>query len=132
MAIKVLFGSKIADELQYLPEKDLMKIWQFKEHIEIYGFENLAGRNKSSDDVPIDDPYWAEKVSKAQYHSLWHYHIGIPDYDTSKGFGDYTSEYILHYVKAMILFVLWIFHLTHLSNYHQKHICKIKQKMHRL
>lgn len=100
MTIKVLFGSKIADELQYLPEKDLMKIWQFKEHIEIYGFENLAGRNKSSDDVPIDDPYWAEKVSKAQYHSLWHYHIGIPDYDTSKGFGDYTSEYILHYVKG--------------------------------
>lgn len=100
MGIKVLFGTKIASELQYFPEKDLAKIWQFKQHIETYGFEGLVGRNKSSDEVPKDDPYWAEKVLKAQQHSLWHYHIGIPDYDISRGVGDYTSKYILHYVKG--------------------------------
>lgn len=46
MGIKVLFGTKISAELQYLPEKDLVKILQFKQHVEIYGLENLAGRNK--------------------------------------------------------------------------------------
>ncbi|WP_460036513.1 hypothetical protein [Mannheimia haemolytica] len=50
--------------------------------------------------MPTNDPYWAEKVAKAQKYSLWHYHIGIPEYDTSQGFGNYTSEYILHYVKG--------------------------------
>lgn len=101
MAIKVLFGTEIAKELQYFPEKDLIKIWQFKEHIETQGFDNLAGRNKCSDDVPTSDPEWRTKVSKAQEYSLWHYHIGIPDYDKSSGFGNYTSEYILHYIKGV-------------------------------
>ncbi|QIW16085.1 hypothetical protein A4G20_06945 [Pasteurellaceae bacterium RH1A] len=100
MGIKVLFGSKIANELQYFPEKDLLKIWQFKEHLETYGFEHLAGRNKPSDEVPKDDPYWSKKVAIAQQYHLWHYHIGIPGYDKSKGFGNYTSEYILHYIKG--------------------------------
>ncbi|WP_264177700.1 hypothetical protein [Mannheimia haemolytica] len=35
MGIKVLFGTKISAELQYLPEKDLVKILQFKQHVEI-------------------------------------------------------------------------------------------------
>lgn len=100
MGIKVFFGAKIAKELQYFPEQDLLKIWQFKQHVENMGLMGLAGRNKSSDDVPKDDPHWAEKVTKAQQYSLWHYHIGIPEYDTSRVFGDYTSEYILHYVKG--------------------------------
>ncbi|WP_238331443.1 hypothetical protein [Mannheimia haemolytica] len=78
MGIKVLFGTKISAELQYLPEKDLVKILQFKQHVEIYGLENLAGRNKSSDDVPTNDPYWAEKVAKAQKYSLrWLKHKNI-------------------------------------------------------
>lgn len=100
MAIKVLFGEKIAKELQNLPEQDLIKIWQFKTHVEEFGFDGLAGRNKCSDDVPNDDPNWSIKVEKAQRYALWHYHIGIPRYDMSNDFGNYTSEYILHYVKG--------------------------------
>ncbi|MGX2956457.1 hypothetical protein [Ursidibacter arcticus] len=99
MGIKVLFGSKIASELQHFPEKDLIKILQFKEYVEIYGLENLPGRNKCSDNVPTDDPNWSMKVAKAQQYNLWHYHIGIPEYDVSLGFGNYTSEYILHYIR---------------------------------
>lgn len=99
MGIKVLFGAKIAAEMANFPEADLLKIWQFKQHVETQGLVNLAGRNKSSDNVPKDDPQWALKVAKAQAYHLWHYHIGIPDYDKSNGFGDYTSAYVLHYVR---------------------------------
>ncbi|MBM7072825.1 hypothetical protein JQC92_12410 [Shewanella sp. 202IG2-18] len=62
-------------------------------------------RNKSSDDVPTDDPNWLEKVKYAQEHKLWHYHAGFYDldcelkgYDISKA-GDLTSQWVIHYQK---------------------------------
>ncbi len=99
IAFDVQYGRKIANEMQYFPSKDLIKIKKFENHIKQYGFDGLEGRNKSSDNVPTDDPQWQAKVRYAQQHNLWHYHIGIPCYENSDQ-GDKVSEYVLHYIKG--------------------------------
>lgn len=98
--IEVLFSALFLQEFKYFPEQDRRKIKGFIDHIREYGLNHLPGRNKSSDDISPDDPYWAEKIHYVQTHRLWHYHIGIPNYDERNGFGDYTSEYILHYIRG--------------------------------
>ncbi len=92
------YGTKIANEMQHFLLQDLTVIKAFADHLKQYGFEGLEGRNKPSHDVPTDDPDWREKVHYAQQHNLWHYHIGIPEYQLSNQ-GDKVSEYILHYIK---------------------------------
>ncbi|PID63920.1 MAG: hypothetical protein CR974_00730 [Gammaproteobacteria bacterium] len=81
------------------PESDLDIIAAFIEHLKQHGFAGLVGRNKASHEVPKDDPDWREKVAYAQQHNLWHYHIGIPEYQITAS-GDNVSEYILHYIKG--------------------------------
>lgn len=93
----VSFGQVFIDSFDNFPLKDKEKIKDFVFHVENQGFLGLSGRNKASHNVPKDDPQFLTKVKYAKDHSLWHYHIGIPVYDKSKGFGDYTSEYVLHY-----------------------------------
>lgn len=73
-------------------ESDLDKIADFVAHIQQYGFTGLEGRNKKSDDVRD-----VTKKVYAQQHNLWHYHIGILQYDTSKPVGKRTSRYVVHY-----------------------------------
>lgn len=80
------------------PKSDKEKILAFIIHIKQFGLNGLTGRNKSSDNVPTDDPNWTAKVKYAQKHHLWHYHIGIPDYETATN-GEQVSEYILHYQR---------------------------------
>ncbi len=81
------------------PQKDKLKIAQFIRHVEQNGLTNLTDRNKSSADVHKDDPDFLNKVTKAREYNLWHYHIGIPYYETATN-GDMVSEYILHYIKG--------------------------------
>ncbi len=97
--IAVDYGSKIAGEMQHFLTEDLVIIKAFADYLKQHGFTGLEGRNKPSHDVPTDDPDWREKVAYAQQHNLWHYHIGIPDYQIT-GRGDKVSEYILHYIKG--------------------------------
>lgn len=96
----VYLGERFKSELKNYPKEDQNKIVDFLLHVKEKGFSELVGRNKPSDDVPTDDPQWLKKVSYAQKYNLWHYHIGIPEYDTSGGIGNYTSKYILHYIKG--------------------------------
>ena len=95
--MNVRFGQLFAKHLLNYPVADQLKIRRFVQHLETYGFDDLQGRNKSSDNVPTDDPNWLTKVRYAQAHQLWHYHIGIPDYQGING--DMTSEYVLHYQR---------------------------------
>lgn len=94
---KISYGTLFKKEFANFPVADQIAIATFVEHILAVGFEHLEGVNKRSDDVRKDDPYFAQKVKYAQEHHLWHYHIGIKQYDMSKPFGKRTSEYILHY-----------------------------------
>ncbi len=80
------------------PKSDKEKILAFITHIKQFGLNGLIGRNKSSDNVPKNDPNWTAKVKYAQKHHLWHYHIGIPNYETATN-GEQVSEYILHYQR---------------------------------
>lgn len=97
--MNIIYGEKFRQHLKNFPKSDQLKIKEFVEHVQQFGFEGLQGRNKPSDDVPTDNPHWGEIVTYAQEHQLWHFHIGIPSYTTSEQ-GDLTSEYVLHYVKG--------------------------------
>jgi len=90
-------GKLFAKELLNFPREDRKLIQEFINHVKVNGLVGLEGRNKSSDNVPTDDPDFLSKVRLAQRCKLWHYHIGIDEYDCSKVFGDRTSEYVLHY-----------------------------------
>lgn len=100
MVIKL--GVAFARELKNYPKKDKEKILSFIKHVQVYGLDNLEGRNKSSDGVDRDDPLFLEKVRFAVANKLWHYHIGVEEYDYSRAYGDRTSEYILHYINQMV------------------------------
>lgn len=94
--MKVILSPVFAQYLKNYPKTDREIILAFINHVEQFGFDGLQGRNKSSDNVPTDDPNWLTKVKYAQQYQLWHYHIGIPYFTLSEQ-GDYVSEYVLHY-----------------------------------
>lgn len=94
----VTLSKDFENKAVYFPKSDRIKIAKFIKHVENYGLTNLTGRNKSSAEVPTNDPDWLNKVKYAQKHKLWHYHIGIPKYETATN-GEQVSEYILHYQR---------------------------------
>lgn len=96
--MKVILSDDFGKKAVNFPKKDKEKIFAFIEHVEAFGFDGLTGRNKSSDNVPTNHPNWLERVKYAQRHKLWHYHIGIPHYETASN-GEQVSEYILHYIR---------------------------------
>ncbi len=79
------------------PKKNRDKISAFILEVRKRGFEFLEGRNKFSDDVNPDDPEFISKVRYVREHCLWHYHVGIHDYELGTIFGDRTSMFVLHY-----------------------------------
>lgn len=96
--IEVSYSDDFQKKLKNFPKADQLKIRRFIEHLEQFGFVGLQGRNKSSDNVPTDHLNWLERVKYAQQHKLWHYHIGIPYYETANN-GEQVSEYLLHYIR---------------------------------
>lgn len=78
------YGQLFLKHLPNFPKDDILKIMEFVQHIQRFGFDGLLGRNKSSEYVPKDNPYWLERLKYAQQHRLWHYHIGIPNYNLSE------------------------------------------------
>lgn len=103
--LEVKFGTLFQQHFNNFPKTDKLVIANFIYHVQKFGFDGLKGRNKSSDDVPKDNPNWAKEVKHAQTHKLWHYHIGIPSY-TQSDKGDFTSEYILHYILEQDFIVI--------------------------
>lgn len=93
----VSFGEIFLQRFKNYPETDRKIIQDFIEHYEEHGFKGLPGRRKSSDDVDKDDRDFVRKVKYALDNKLYHYHIGIPEYDKTNARGDWTSEYIIHY-----------------------------------
>jgi hypothetical protein len=110
------------NKIKSFSNEDKLKIMNFINHIKVNAFQDLVGRRKHSREVPEGTKDMQEKIDKANLHNLWHYHIGIPNYDTSGGIGDYTSEYVLHYtVKSRKVLIVDInnhppFELPHNDN----------------
>ncbi len=96
--MKVTFSKMMSSQLPNYPKEDRLKIFNFAKHVEQYGLTNLEGRNKSSADIPKNDPFYATKLEKVNQYNLWHYHIGIVRYHGSN-YGDRVSEYVLHYMR---------------------------------
>lgn len=105
VGLAVSFGLLFSREVRNYPREDRIKIWTFVEHVRLNGFSGLEGRNKNSNCIDRNDPFFLEKIQRANKHNLWHYHIGIKVYDLRNNFGDRTSEYVLHYknMKTQIL-----------------------------
>lgn len=96
--MSVKLTEKYANHVKNYSINDRTKILEVVNHVKETGtFQGLPGRNKNSNEVDKNDRNWKAKVDFANKHNLWHYHIGIPKYDETKIFGDYTSEYMLHY-----------------------------------
>ncbi len=81
------------------PRQNRLKISAFILEVKKNGFGNLEGRNKYSDDVSTDDPDFVSKVQFVNAHCLWHYHVGIHNYEPNTPFGDRTSMFVLHYKR---------------------------------
>lgn len=94
--MKVTLSEDFKNKVAHFPKTDRIKIAEFIQYVENHGLNGLKGRNKNSDNIPKDDPHWANKVKYAQKHYFWHYHIGIPYYEIASN-GEQVSEYILHY-----------------------------------
>ncbi|MBM7346087.1 hypothetical protein [Pantoea coffeiphila] len=98
-----LIDAKLTDSFKNryktFPKDSRKKISAFLLHIIKNGFDGLEGRNKFSDDVSHDDPDFVMKVRFVNEHCLWHYHIGIHEYDPESKFGDRTSMFVLHYSR---------------------------------
>lgn len=74
--------------------------------IDNFIIQNYKVRNKSSDNVPKDDPNFIDKVKFAQDNKLWHFHAGFYAMDgnniegyTLSNKGDLTSKWVIHYQK---------------------------------
>lgn len=99
MKVVVEFGEWFGKSWKRFPQDDQEKIKKFIFNVERGNI--LEGVNKSSDDVPKDDPEFRKKVRYARYTRLWHYHIGVPEYyDENKPNGYKTSSFLLHYQKC--------------------------------
>jgi len=96
---EVSFGKLFAKHYANFPAKDQDKIDEFIEHYQDHGFVGLTGKNVDSSNVSKDDPDFIKKVKYAIDNSLWHYHIGIPEYELSRCGTYSTSEFVLHYQK---------------------------------
>lgn len=71
----------------------------FIEHFEINGFSGWKGKFGPSDKVPKGTPDRQKLIDKAQFHQLWHVHIGMPKWETTPGRPYSTSDWVLHLKK---------------------------------
>jgi|694.fasta_scaffold01889_40 hypothetical protein len=98
----VQYSKKFNAWLARQNDADFDKIYDFVQHLETKGFEGLQGRNKNSNEANTNKRDFLAKAEYANKFHLWHYHIGIPSYIKQNRykkyeFGDYVSEFIIHY-----------------------------------
>ena len=89
------FSIVFAEEFKQFPSPDQDKILDF---IEIYETHGLSDFSKYEGKI---SPSWSGNISQdnysyAQDNALWHYHIGIPDYQQRHS-AYKTSDWVLHF-----------------------------------
>ena len=91
------FGKQFAVEFSNYPEKQQNKILDFTDIYEEYGlseFSKYQGKiSPSWRGIDKTNPIYDFTYS----NSLWHYHVGLPDYIKSKYNNYLTSDMILHF-----------------------------------
>lgn len=100
MALIVELSDFFSNNFRNFPCDDQHKIVTFIQHCQANGLTGLPGKLKPSTDVPGTDPDYHNKVQYARDNYLWHYHIGIPDYEQQNFFAKvWTSRYVLHFQR---------------------------------
>lgn len=90
------FATTFAREFKNLPSPDSDKILDFIDIYEAHGLSDFSLY------IGKLAPSWsgnfisATDYNYAQEHSLWHYHVGIPEYESNHPKYQ-TSEYLLHF-----------------------------------
>lgn len=101
MALIVELSDFFSTNFANFLREDQDKIARFIQHCQAHGLDDrLPGKLKSSTNVPGTDPDYYAKVQYAKDNYLWHYHIGIPDYEQQNPFCKVsTSRYVLHFQR---------------------------------
>lgn len=96
--IKVYILESYFDSLDKhnISDDDADKVTDFVIHLSRHGFKNLEGRNKKSNDALPNDKRFMSKAQFAMEYKLFHYHVGIGDYEGNEH-GDKKSKYLVHY-----------------------------------
>lgn len=97
MNFKVSQSAHFLKLLSTLSDDEIELIGNFQVHLMSQGFEGLPGRNKPSTGVSKNHVNRIKLIQYAIANNLHHYHVGHTQYDRNKEFGDWTSEYVIHY-----------------------------------
>lgn len=99
MAVSIEHSASFLSLLKKLSREEKKLIGEFVISLKNSGYEKLPGRNKRTTQVSKRCANRVKLIQFALEHRLWHYHVGHVDYDKQKRFGDWTSEYVVHYQK---------------------------------
>lgn len=99
MSFNVEYSQNFLDKAKKISDEELQLIGNFIAGFKKTGFDVLPGRNKPSTGVSRNYVGRVKLIQFALRHKLWHYHIGFRFFDKNKEFGDWTSEYVVHYQK---------------------------------
>lgn len=97
MRFTVLYSKSFLTRMRSLSDDELKLIGDFVVSLNKSGFDGLPGRNKPSTGVSKRHAQREKLIQFAIQNRLWHYHIGHVEYDKNRVFGDWTSEYVVHY-----------------------------------
>ncbi|MEQ4693444.1 hypothetical protein [Providencia manganoxydans] len=97
--MKIYYSQSFLVKIKSLTNTEQKLIGDFVTSLQKNGFTGLPGRNKASTGVSKNHANRIKLIQFAIANCLYHYHIGYKSYDTSKKFGDWTSEYVVHYTN---------------------------------
>lgn len=80
-------------------ENTLDRIDDFIDHVEENGLHGWVGKVGNSRNVPENYDDREAIIEKAEKHSLWHAHLGDPEFKDSR-YGNYkVSDWVIHFQK---------------------------------
>lgn len=97
MAMNITYSKSFIVKAQSLSNAEKKLIGDFITSLKGSGFRGLPGRNKPSTGVSKNHVDRVKLIQYALLNGLCHYHIGHKSYNTTKPFGDWTSEFVVHY-----------------------------------
>lgn len=99
MPYNIEYSDSFINTINKLSDDELQLIGNFVAGFKKSGFDVLPGKNKPSTYVSKNHIGRVKLIQFATKHKLWHYHVGFKFYDKRKEFGNWTSEYVVHYQK---------------------------------